>query len=62
MNSNFSLPVNIGNPDEHTVAEFATIIRKLVGQCTNYVPFLSSLVHKIEDVFFENFLHSIARH
>jgi len=31
MNSNFSLPVNIGNPDEHTVAEFAEFIKKLVG-------------------------------
>jgi len=31
MNSNYSLPVNIGNPEEHTVAEFAQIIKKLVG-------------------------------
>ena len=37
MNSNFSLPVNIGNPDEHTVAEFATIIKKLVGQFYGFV-------------------------
>ena len=32
MQSNFSLPVNIGNPDEHTVNDFAEIIRNLVGQ------------------------------
>lgn len=31
MNSNYSKPVNIGNPDEHTILEFAEIIRKLVG-------------------------------
>ena len=31
MNSSYSLPVNIGNPEEHTVAEFAKIIKKLVG-------------------------------
>ncbi|CAD6199487.1 unnamed protein product [Caenorhabditis auriculariae] len=31
MNSNYSLPVNIGNPEEHTIAEFATIIRDLVS-------------------------------
>jgi len=33
MNSNFSLPVNLGNPDEHTVAKFAEIIKKIVGEC-----------------------------
>jgi UDP-glucuronate decarboxylase len=31
MNSNYSLPVNIGNPEEHTVNDFAEIIRDLVG-------------------------------
>ncbi|TMS39931.1 hypothetical protein L596_006379 [Steinernema carpocapsae] len=31
MNSNTSLPVNIGNPEEHTVNDFAKIIRDLVG-------------------------------
>ncbi|CAH1781685.1 unnamed protein product [Owenia fusiformis] len=30
MNGNFSLPVNIGNPDEHTIIEFAQIIKKLI--------------------------------
>lgn len=30
MNSNYSLPVNIGNPDEHTIKEFATIIHEMV--------------------------------
>lgn len=30
MNNNYSLPVNIGNPEEHTIGEFATIIRDLV--------------------------------
>lgn len=31
MNSNYTLPVNLGNPIEHTISEFATIIQKLVG-------------------------------
>ncbi|KAK7602522.1 hypothetical protein V9T40_008111 [Parthenolecanium corni] len=31
MNSNYSLPVNLGNPTEHTITEFAVIIKKLVG-------------------------------
>ncbi|KAH7728028.1 CRE-SQV-1 protein [Aphelenchoides avenae] len=31
MNSNTTLPVNIGNPEEHTISDFATIIRDLVG-------------------------------
>ncbi|XP_018323718.1 UDP-glucuronic acid decarboxylase 1 [Agrilus planipennis] len=31
MNSNYTLPVNLGNPIEHTINEFATIIKELVG-------------------------------
>lgn len=31
MNSNYSKPVNIGNPEEHSVMQFAQIIKKLVG-------------------------------
>ncbi|XP_049821927.1 UDP-glucuronic acid decarboxylase 1 isoform X2 [Aethina tumida] len=31
MNSNYSLPVNLGNPIEHTINEFATKIKGLVG-------------------------------
>lgn len=31
MNSNYSMPVNIGNPDEHTIGEFARIIHGKVG-------------------------------
>lgn len=31
MNSNFTQPVNLGNPIEHTIEEFAVIIRDLVG-------------------------------
>jgi nucleoside-diphosphate-sugar epimerase len=27
MNSNYTLPVNIGNPDEHTISIFAHLIR-----------------------------------
>ncbi|CAH1954046.1 unnamed protein product [Acanthoscelides obtectus] len=31
MRSNYSQPVNLGNPVEHTINEFATIIKNLVG-------------------------------
>lgn len=31
MNSEITSPVNIGNPDEHTIEEFATIIKDMVG-------------------------------
>jgi len=31
MNSDYSLPVNIGNPDEHSILSFAEIIRDKVG-------------------------------
>ncbi|KAF2886461.1 hypothetical protein ILUMI_19714 [Ignelater luminosus] len=31
MESNYTLPVNLGNPVEHTINEFATIIKQLVG-------------------------------
>ncbi|XP_008946725.1 PREDICTED: UDP-glucuronic acid decarboxylase 1, partial [Merops nubicus] len=30
MNSNVSSPVNLGNPEEHTILEFAQLIKKLV--------------------------------
>lgn len=32
MNGNTTLPVNLGNPEEHTIREFAYIIRELVGE------------------------------
>ncbi|XP_068086517.1 UDP-glucuronic acid decarboxylase 1 [Anabrus simplex] len=31
MASNYSLPVNLGNPTEHTIEEFAVMIKELVG-------------------------------
>lgn len=31
MNSNYTQPVNIGNPDEHTINTFAHLIRDMVG-------------------------------
>ncbi|XP_072899654.1 UDP-glucuronic acid decarboxylase 1 isoform X1 [Hemitrygon akajei] len=31
MNSNVSSPVNVGNPEEHTILEFAKLIRSLVA-------------------------------
>lgn len=32
MNSNYTRPVNLGNPEEHTIMDFAKIIRNLVGE------------------------------
>ncbi|XP_031552780.1 UDP-glucuronic acid decarboxylase 1-like isoform X2 [Actinia tenebrosa] len=31
MNSNYSKPINIGNPDEHSIMEFAQIIKHAIG-------------------------------
>uniref|UniRef100_A0A914PUF4 UDP-glucuronate decarboxylase n=1 Tax=Panagrolaimus davidi TaxID=227884 RepID=A0A914PUF4_9BILA len=31
MNSNTTLPVNLGNPEEYTIKEFAELIKRLVG-------------------------------
>jgi len=31
MHCNYSQPINIGNPDEYTIREFATIIKSVVG-------------------------------
>ena len=33
MNSNYSMPMNLGNPDEYTIEQFAVKIKNLVGQC-----------------------------
>ena len=30
MESNVTVPVNVGNPEEHTIADFATIIRDMI--------------------------------
>lgn len=32
MNHNYSLPVNLGNPEEHTIGQFAEIIKDLSGE------------------------------
>ena len=32
MNNNYSLPVNLGNHEEHTISEFAQIIKELSGE------------------------------
>lgn len=31
MNSDYSQPVNLGNPEEHTIKEFAEIVQKVIG-------------------------------
>ncbi len=31
MNSNYSKPVNLGNPEEYKVIELATIVRDMIG-------------------------------
>jgi UDP-glucuronate decarboxylase len=44
MNSNYSMPVNLGNPEERTVLDFASIVMKMTGAN-------SGIVHKpsVED-------------
>ncbi|KAK6057013.1 NAD dependent epimerase/dehydratase family protein [Cooperia oncophora] len=37
MNSNCSLPVNIGNPEEYSISDFARIIKDLVGSESSIV-------------------------
>ncbi|KAL6738588.1 hypothetical protein Aduo_012122 [Ancylostoma duodenale] len=37
MNSNCSSPINLGNPEEHSIANFAQIIRDLVGSSSEIV-------------------------
>jgi hypothetical protein len=32
MNSNYSMPMNLGNPDEYTIEQFALKIKDLVGR------------------------------
>ena len=32
MNSDYSQPVNLGNPEEHTITEFAKIVQKEIGE------------------------------
>ncbi len=32
MNSNYTRPMNLGNPDEYTMEEFAVKIKELVGK------------------------------
>ncbi|GFX67451.1 UDP-glucuronic acid decarboxylase 1 [Trichonephila clavipes] len=31
MNSNYSLPINLGNPEEYTIEQFASVIKDIVG-------------------------------
>uniref|UniRef100_A0A3B5K3P5 UDP-glucuronic acid decarboxylase 1 n=1 Tax=Takifugu rubripes TaxID=31033 RepID=A0A3B5K3P5_TAKRU len=38
MNSNISSPVNLGNPEEHTILEFARLIKSLVGKSSHPRP------------------------
>eukprot|EP01040_Poterioochromonas_malhamensis_P003169 gene3169-3377_t len=40
MNGNYSLPVNIGNPDEYTVKDFAILIKELTNSASTikYLP------------------------
>ena len=32
MNGNYSQPVNIGNPEEYTMVDFAKVIKKIAGK------------------------------
>ena len=35
MNSDYEKPVNLGNPEEYTIMEFAKLIKGLVGKCAS---------------------------
>lgn len=37
MASNYSQPINLGNPDEYTILDFAQIIKKLVGGASEVI-------------------------
>ncbi|CAG7834568.1 unnamed protein product [Allacma fusca] len=41
MRSNYTQPVNLGNPEEHTIEEFASVIRELVGNTKSEIENLS---------------------
>jgi nucleoside-diphosphate-sugar epimerase len=32
MESNYTQPVNLGNPEEHTILDFARIIKSVIGK------------------------------
>ena len=42
MNSNYSLPVNLGNPDEYTVGDFAATIKRLTKSNSRIVRLTSN--------------------
>lgn len=46
MNSNYTRPVNLGNPEEHTIMDFAKIIRNLVGEL--FDPFSVIKIHVLD--------------
>jgi hypothetical protein len=37
MNSNYSMPMNLGNPDEYTIEQFALKIKDLVGMLIDFL-------------------------
>ena len=32
MNGDYGLPVNLGNPEEHTITDFARIVQREIGE------------------------------
>jgi UDP-glucuronate decarboxylase len=44
MNSNYSKPVNLGNPEEYSIVQLATIIRDVIGNNNTIV-----FKEKVED-------------
>jgi UDP-glucuronate decarboxylase len=43
MNSNVSSPVNIGNPEEHTIEEFAQIIKQMTSRLRMFIIYNTDL-------------------
>ena len=39
LNSNYNLPINIGNPDEYSILELVNMLRKLIN-CSSEIQYL----------------------
>ena len=37
LNSNYNLPINIGNPDEYTIIELVNILKNLIGKSSDII-------------------------
>ena len=47
MNSNYTKPVNLGNPDEYSILDFAQLVQKFVGMLDTLFPAIN---YKLLDI------------